>query len=230
MQGRAAGGDDAFPEANYFLLAGLLLRVAGHGLHLDVEGIEKMAVAAHHFHLARLGHAGQAAGELAHDFRLVRAQLVDIDGGRGEADAGFGDVTGLLDHRGDMQQGLGRNAADIEADPAQRRVAFDDDRLHAQVGRAESGGIAAGTGAEHQHFAFEIDLAGIAADRVLPPFQGEGRMRRLRLEGRGGEGCRRRAASTDCCSGLGLRTSYHRHQRAFGDLVTHLDLQLGHHA
>ena len=188
MEGRAAGGDDAFLEADDLLLAGLLLRVAAHCLDFDMESVEEMAIAAHHLHLARLGHAGEAGGELADDFRFVGAQLVEIDCRRGETDAGFRDVVGLLDHRRHMQQGLGRNAADIEADAAQRRVAFDDHRLQAQVGGAERGGITAGPGTEHQHFAFEVDLAGEFAHRRccrrLPsPLCGRGA---------GGEGGRRR--------------------------------------
>ena len=60
-----------------------------------------------------------------------------------------------------MQQRLGRNAADVQADAAERRVAFDQHRLHAEVGRAECRGVAARAGAEHQHVAFDIEVTGM---------------------------------------------------------------------
>jgi hypothetical protein len=92
----------------------------------------------------------------------VGAQLVDIDLRRGEADAKIGHVLGFVHHRGDVQQRLGGNAADVQANAAERGVALDDDRLHAEVGRAEGGGVAAGPGAEHEHFAFQIGAAAVA--------------------------------------------------------------------
>jgi hypothetical protein len=52
---------------------------AGGDFDFDVVGVEEAAVAAHDVDLARLGHAGEAAGELADDAVLVRAQLVDVD-------------------------------------------------------------------------------------------------------------------------------------------------------
>ena len=74
---------------------------------------------------------------------------------------------------GDVQQRLGRNAADVEADAAEGGVALDDDRLHAEVGRAEGSGIAAGTGAEDEHLALDVGTAGMAAGhrarRPVPP-------------------------------------------------------------
>ena len=47
-----------------------------------------------------------------------------------------------------MQQRLRRNAADVEADAAERGVALDDHRVEAEIGGAERGGVAAGTGAD----------------------------------------------------------------------------------
>ena len=70
-----------------------------------------------------------------------------------EADAVFGHFLSLGHHLGGVQQRLGRNAADVEADAAQRGITFHQHHLHAEVGGAECGGVAAGTGAEHQHVA-----------------------------------------------------------------------------
>ena len=76
--------------------------------------------ALHRAHLALLGHAGQALGELADHLVLVLAQLVEVDLRLAEVDADIGRVRGFLDHGRRMQQRLGRNAADVEADAAER--------------------------------------------------------------------------------------------------------------
>ena len=66
------------------------------------------------------------------------------------------DFFGFADHPGDMQQRLGRNAADVQAHAAEAGVFFDQHHLLAQVGRTERGGVAAGAGAQHQHFGVEV--------------------------------------------------------------------------
>ena len=69
----------------------------------------------------------------------------------------------LGDHLGGVQQRLGRDAADVEADAAQGRPALDQHHLLAEVGGAEGGGVAAGTGAQHQHLGVEVALAAALA-------------------------------------------------------------------
>src|SRR3546814_15016802 len=88
--------------------------------------------------LALLGHAGQALGQLADDLLLVAAQLVEGDLRLAEIDAVVGRVPRLVDHRRRVQQRLGGNAADVEADAAELRVALDQDGVQTQVqiGRA----------------------------------------------------------------------------------------------
>ena len=66
---------------------------------------------------------------------------------------------------GRVQQRLRRNAADVEADAAERRVALDQHGLHAEIGAAECGGVAARARAEHQHLAFDVDVAGVSGRR-----------------------------------------------------------------
>jgi hypothetical protein len=129
---------------------------AGGFFHFQMVGTDEMAVAAHGGHLAHLGHGGQAAGELANDLFLVAAQLVDVDHGYAEVHAQVGQVAHLVHHGGHVQQRLGRDAAHVQADAAQRGVAFDDDDFQAQVGRAEGGGVAAGATAQHQHVALQV--------------------------------------------------------------------------
>ena len=163
--GLRAGGDDALLEADGLRLAGLVLRRAGGFLHLHMVRIDEAAVAAHHRHLAHLGHRGQAAGELAHHLVLVGQQLGRVDHRRGEADAQVGEMLDLVHHRGDVQQCLAGDAADVEAHPAQRGITFDQHHLQAQVGGAEGGRVAARAGAEHEHVALQVGTAGVAGRR-----------------------------------------------------------------
>ena len=66
----------------------------------------------------------------------------------------------LVDDLGDVQQRLRRNAADVEADAAERRALVDEQDLLAEVGGAEGGGVAARPGAEHEEVGLEIDVRG----------------------------------------------------------------------
>ena len=76
----------------------------------------------HHRHLAHLGHRGQAAGQLADDLVLVRAQLVEVDLRLGRSRRRWPPkCADLVHHRGDVQQRLRRDAADVQADAAERR-------------------------------------------------------------------------------------------------------------
>ncbi len=63
-------------------------------------------------------------------------------------------------HLGGVQQRLGRNTADVEADPAQRWIALHQHRLHAQIGGPERSGIAARPGAEHHHLGMNVAALG----------------------------------------------------------------------
>ena len=83
----AAGGDDRLLEAHDLLRAGLVLPAAVGQLHFEMVRVEEAPDAAHDLDLARLGHAGEAAGELLDDAFLEAAQLVDVDLRRAERDA-----------------------------------------------------------------------------------------------------------------------------------------------
>ena len=206
MYGGRAGGDDAFLELDHLLAAGLVLAAAVGDFHLDMVGIEEVAVTAHDLDLAALGHAGQAAGQFADDLFLVRAQLVDIDLRCGEADAQIIGVLGFFNDLGNVQQGLGGNAADVQTNAAERCITLDDDRLHPQVCRAEGGGITAGACAKHQHFAFKISTAAMAA------------------RSGGGQRCSRRGHSGLRCRRGGCRTRFHLDQQGtFADAGAQLN-------
>ena len=72
----------AFWNLHDLLLAGLVLAGARRELDFQVMRIEEAADAAHDFDLARLRHAGQAAGQLLDHAVLEAAQL-----GRGRSAA-----------------------------------------------------------------------------------------------------------------------------------------------
>ena len=90
---------------------------------------------------------------------LYLRNVSSVDLRRAEVDAEVVRVRGFVDHRGRMQQRLRRNAADVEAHAAECGVALDQHRVQAEVGGAERGGVAAGTGAEHDDVAFDVGLA-----------------------------------------------------------------------
>ncbi len=126
----------------------------------------------------------------------------------------------LVHHAGDVQQRLRRNAADVEAHAAERRVALDQHRLHAEIGGAERGAVAARSGAEHEHPAFDVGLAGVG--------RGAGD-RRGRWLGRCAPLARRRRWPAALPRRRGLRGAgcggfEHDDERAFAHLVAELDL------
>ena len=161
MHGLRAGRDDRVAELDGLLLAGLLLPLAGGFFDLAMVGIDEAADAAHHLDLAHLGHAGQAAGELADDLVFVRAQLVEIDRRPAEVTPRSAKWLDLVHDGGHVQQRLGRDAAHVQADAAQRGIALDQHHFQAEVGGAERGRVAAGAGAQHQHVAFDVGPAGV---------------------------------------------------------------------
>jgi hypothetical protein len=151
MNGRVTGsaGDDRLLEPDH--RPGAV--VAGD---LEVVGGREAAVAGDHLDLALLGQAGKAVGEPADDRLLPVAELVEVDRGLAEGQAVLGHLLGLGDHPGRVQQGLGGDAADLEADPAEdRRAVHQHDRL-AEVGGAEGGAVAAGPGPEHEHIGLDV--------------------------------------------------------------------------
>ena len=88
----------------------------------------------------------------------------------------------LGDDLGHVQKRLGGDAADIEADTAQRGARLDEHGLLAEVGGAEGSSVATRAGAQHNHFGMHIARAGGRArggDR-----RGRACSRRLRRGGR----------------------------------------------
>jgi len=70
---------------------------------------------------------------------------------------------GLGDHLGGVQQCLGRDAADVQAGPAQGRIALDQDHRFAQIGGTEGRSVAAGSRAENHDLGVMLAGAGRGA-------------------------------------------------------------------
>ena len=178
--GLGSCGDDAMIETQKFRS---LRIIDGHETRLD-----ETRGAGLHVDLALLGKHLQTAGELADDARFPTAQFVEIDFGRTKSDAVIRHRCGLVDDLGSMQQGLGRNAADVETHAAERRPAFDQGDREPEIGRAKRRRISAGACADHEHLDVTFGFRVTRDERLRG-----GLTRRCRGDGgRHGRGCRRR--------------------------------------
>ncbi len=84
------------------------------------------------------------------DLRLACLHLREVERDLPDADAMLSEVlAGFLEHFRGMQQGLGRDAADVEAGAAQRLALFHAGHLHAELRGTDGADIAARTGADH---------------------------------------------------------------------------------
>ena len=101
-----------------------------------------------HLDTALFGHGRETAGELGDHLLLAGAHLVEVDLRLAEGDAHRVQRLDLFEDGSGMQQGFGGDTTDVQADAAECVVALDQDDLLAEVGGAEGGGVAAGTGAE----------------------------------------------------------------------------------
>ena len=85
----------------------------------------------------------EPAGEPLHDRVLVRAQLGEVERRRAERHAVLGERRRLADRERHVQQRLRRDAADVQADAAERRVALDEHDALAEICGAKRRGVAA---------------------------------------------------------------------------------------
>ena len=232
------GRDDALAEFDGLLFTGLLLPGAGGFFHLHMVGIDEPAQAAHHGHLAHLRHCREPAGEFAHHLGLVRAQLGQVDRGLAETHAQRLEMADLVHDGRHVQQGFGGDAADVQADATKGCITLHQHHLHAEIGGAEGGRVAARTRAQHQHVAFEVDGSGVTGRRGRG--DAAGRVFRALPRGGGGSGAPGKlcflgwrwgwegahSARRSCrCDGLD-----HCNDRPFRHLVTELDLEFADHA
>jgi hypothetical protein len=143
-----ADGDDRLVEAD--------CRRAAVRADLNLAGGDEPAGALDGADLALAREARQAAGEPADDAVLPAAQDVQVDPRVAEADTAGAHLPGFGDHLGGVQQRLGRDAAHVQADPAEDGLPVDQGHLLAEVGGAEGGRVAARSGAEHQDFGVHV--------------------------------------------------------------------------
>ena len=140
-----AGGDDAVVEAD-------ARRRRPRPRREDVGRGERAACRARPRPCAAWPGPSRPAGELADDRRpSSRAARRGRSSARRSEMPCAADSSASADHAGDVQQRLGRDAADVEADAAEPLVALDEHGLEPEVGGAERGRVAAGPGAEHDH-------------------------------------------------------------------------------
>jgi hypothetical protein len=114
------------------------------------------AGARHDLDAARLRELRESTRELPDDAVLVCAELREVELRRAELDAGVGEPARRGEHLRDVQQRLGRDAADVQADAAERGMALDQHDRAAEIRGAERRGVAAGSGAEHEDVGAEI--------------------------------------------------------------------------
>ncbi len=117
-------------------------------------------------YLALLRKLSQAAGQLADNRVLPATQFERIDFRLAEFDAVLRHRRSLVDDLRCMQQGLGRNAADVETDPAERVLTLHQDDVHAEVGRAERSRVAARAGADDDELCLVVGHYGVARSKV----------------------------------------------------------------
>ena len=145
------GGDDGFLEAHELGTV--------RGRDFDLVRRNELRDAGHARDLALFRHAGEAAVQGLHDLFLVRAQLVEFDLRRTEADAVVRGVAGFVDHFRGVQQCLRRNAADVEADATEFGITLDQHDVLVQIRRAERRAVSARPGADHDDLALDVGFA-----------------------------------------------------------------------
>ena len=151
---------------------------------------------------------------------------VGIERGLAELDPMRAHRGRLVDDLGDVQQRLRRDAADVEADAAERLPGVDQHDAPPEIGGAERRGVAAGTCAEDENVGLKIRLAariGCGLRRGRGRGLGRGLLDLRAAVRRGGGGRGRRARLRLFALGVG------RQHRALADLVANLDADFADH-
>ncbi|CWN32151.1 Uncharacterised protein [Neisseria meningitidis] len=177
-----------------------------------------MAVALDNIHFTAFRHTCQTAGEAGNHAVFVGAQHIDVEFRLGVFDTVGSQVAHFVDNGGIVQQGFGRDTADVQANAAQGFITFDDGDFQAFIGSSKCSGVTAGTAAQYDHVVLGI---GRTAE-----------LRGLR-SGSGSFGCFLRRGSNRC---FGFRRGSRAfgfndyNQAAFGDFVADFDFHFFDHA
>ena len=194
----------------------------------------------HDLDFALLRESRETARQLRDDARFPFAKLRNFDLRLAERDAGVSRFVGFGDHFRDVQQRLGRNAADVQAHAAERRIALDQHRFLAEVGGAKRRGVAAGSGAEHDDFGVDVRFdrgSGVAGSGSrgrrgaggVPSWVRAGFREAGQAAGLGAAGSCFRLRRLGALLSSPLRLE-REDETALGDFVADFDLELAHDA
>ena len=158
---------------------------------LDPQSVGRgeLALADQCLHLALLGEARQAGRQALDHPVLPAANCYRVKGRRAEAHPMRAHRLGVVDDLGDMQKRLGWDAADVETHAAKGRARVDQNHILPEIGGAEGGGVAAGTGAQNQDIGLEIGLAPRVGARLRRRPSGRGGFRSGLLDFEAAVGC-----------------------------------------
>ncbi len=117
-------------------------------------GIGKYGASFHHLDLAALAQLQQVLGQSIDDLASLVAKGVEVHFRLGEMNAPLVAFPCVGDQLGGVQEGLGENAADVEAGTARLGARVDQRHLHPLVGRQKCRGIPAGTGTQYDQVVF----------------------------------------------------------------------------
>lgn len=150
-RGRAGCDDDVFGRIGTLSLDALRNRVLrldgwlGRRADDDLAGFGELRLTPDHVHLVLLHQEGDAAVQPRGDAARAGNDILDVGGDLAfEGQAVVLGMVGMVENFGGAQQRLGRNAAPVEADPAQM-LPLDDRRLQAQLRRTNGGHVSART-------------------------------------------------------------------------------------
>ena len=142
-----AGGDED--------VLGLEGAVAGGGADEHLAGLHEPPEAAHDLDVTLLEQGSDAHVKLGDDLVLVGEHRGDVEGELlGADEAVLLAVHGMLEDFGGVEQGLGGDAADVEARAAEGVILLHEGNLEAELAGFDGGDIATGAGADYD----EIEL------------------------------------------------------------------------
>ena len=209
----AACCNDTVFEGNDFFLTGrsrLFIHFAGRQRNFQVVRIQELAVTLDNVYFTAFSHTGQTAGQTGNHAVFVSAQHVDIEFRLGVFDTVGSQVAHFVDNGSVVQQGFGRDTADVQANAAQSFVTFNDGNFQAFVSGGKCSRITTRAATQYDYIVF-----GIGRTAELSSLRSRSRCFRCFL-------CRsgRRFGFRGRCCTFGLNDN---NQTAFGDFVAHFN-------
>ena len=177
-----------------------------------------MTVALDNVHFATFSHACQTGSQAGNHAVFIAAQHVDVEFRLGVFDAVGSQVAHFVDNGSVVQQGFGRDTADVQANAAQGFVTLNDGNFQAFIGCGKCSGVTARTATQYDHVVLCI---GRTAE-----------LRSLRCRSGSFRGFLRRGSSRRFGFRSGSRAFGFNdyNQAAFGDFVADFDFDFFDHA